>query len=41
MLRSGKVRADKSQKATRDLSLTVKYVTFDHHYMGSNPVGLS
>ena len=28
------------EKATRDLSLTVKYVTFNHHYTGSNPVGL-
>lgn len=24
----------------RDHSLTAKYVTFNHHYVGSNPIGL-
>ena len=23
-----------------DFNLTVKYVTFNHHYVGSNPTGL-
>ena len=24
----------------RDFNLMVKYVTFNHHYMGSNPISL-
>ena len=39
-VRGGHIKG-KKQPPQRDLSLTVKSVTFDHHYMGSNPVGLS
>jgi len=34
-----KQRIDIRQKG--DCSLRVKYVTFNHHYVGSNPAGLN
>lgn len=35
------IRITKNKKKNRDLSLMVKYETFNLCYMGSNPIGLN